>query len=1191
MPDGSLLRTDAHTRAYVKLADGTHIALDRSTKLALVGSGGRQARLEKGAIVADVAHIDGQTASFAVPHGSVRVLGTKFSLRADDRSSAVAVSRGSVELSDNDGRKVSVRAGEEGRLFEKLPPYVSAAPGMAEALAWSESATAEPDPERVEVRGLGELSARKPGSDKEIDHAVSLSSHSVKVRIAGSVARTEVDETFTNNTNKVLEGIYRFPLPPDAKIERLALEVNGKMEEGAFVDRDRAAAIWRGAIVNAAPQMRQRIHDEIVWVPGPWHDPALLEWQRGGRFELKIYPIPKKGSRRVVLAYTQVVKPTGGVRRYTYPLAYDPGGSTRIGQFKVDVEVRGNDTGFGVRARGYELSHASTGRVDRLTMSADNFVPSGDLGVEYALPDRDKELSAWAYQPSASDNAAKKGAKDNDDEADDTSSYVAIALRPRLPRAASGERHRVLSFVVDSSRSMFGERYRRATALTARVLRELDPRDRFTVLACDTTCRVMPGGLREPSAQSAGEARRFLESVTPEGGSDPTAAVKSARKAASDANARELKVVYIGDGTPTVGAIRPAYITGEVEDALPAGRGSVTAVAIGADADSDSLQAMARAGAGVVVPYAPGQSTAEAAYAVLGATYGATLSDVKVKLPDGLVAVAPRKLDTIPAGGESFVVARMTKRQLSGSIELTGKVGKQPFEQRYPLHVSASRAKGNAFVPRLYAALRIGDLERASTPSAKKEAIHLSSEFNVASRYTSLLALESKTMFRAFGLDQSSSSVQWTGEDEAEGTASSGELALDDADDEAASGALDFKAKKSAGPLAMGGAGIGHVAARRHRAMHRPAAKPAPRPDTLNPFGDSASSETTPPNSTKAPASQAFEPPPPHRWAERRRMVPMRRVWQRHGSVTTERIAPKAASMTAIADAERAFDDNKNSRSAVKKLYTLYELAGQVDRAGSLAELWSKKDPLDPGALTARADMAAERGDRAQAIRVLGSVVDVRPGDVASQKRLARLERWAGHPELGCRFSLAIAQLHAKSAKLLAEAVRCGRATGDSRTADAMLAAADDATEKRAQALLDKPATDLDSLRGDLKLEATWSGDNADLDLALLHPDGDRVSWLGAPTRSVITARDVKSTHGEGLALRGAKPGEYVIELTRVSGSGPVHGQVVVSVAGTTRTLHFVLDGKRKSLGIARVAMRSRLVPLGSSWRGRRPVF
>jgi hypothetical protein len=202
----------------------------------------------------------------------------------------------------------------------------------------------------------------------------------------------------------------------------------------------------------------------------------------------------------------------------------------------------------------------------------------------------------------------------------------------------------------------------------------------------------------------------------------------------------------------------------------------------------------------------------------------------------------------------------------------------------------------------------------------------------------------------------------------------------------------------------------------------------------------------------------------------------------------------------------------------------LYALAGDVDKARPLAERWSQKEPLDPEGLTARADLAARSGDRELAIRILGSVGDVRPDDIKSQKRLARLHRWAGRPKVSCRHSIAIAQLRTKDSKLLAEAVRCGRQTGESYMVDDMLSAAEDKVRKAAEALIAKSKDDEDKLRGDLKLEATWSSGGHDLDLALLHPDGRRVSWLGAPTRSVITATDVQSESREGLALRAAAP-------------------------------------------------------------------
>ena len=382
---GSLLRTDQRTRVHLELSDGTRIALDRATEMTLGERAGRMASLRSGAVVADVAHLEaGPDAQFDLPHGKVEVLGTKFTLTATDGRSAVEVVRGSVRLSSAGGDSAIVRAGEEGTVAKGGSPTVLPSSTLGESLAWSERTDVEDGPDDALVRGLGELRARKPGSKGELDQAVRLTKHDVKVRISGQIARTEIDETFANDTGDVLEGIYRFPLPPDAQIERLALEVDGHLEEGAFVDKERAAAIWRGVIQAAAPKS-PKPREEIIWVPGPWRDPALLEWQRGGRFELRIYPIPAKGSRRVILAYTQKVPRSGGVRKYTYPLSYDPSGSTRVEQFDMDVQVRGHDKSFGVRSRGYEFESGGAEDAKQLTMRAKSFVPSGDITLEYAM--------------------------------------------------------------------------------------------------------------------------------------------------------------------------------------------------------------------------------------------------------------------------------------------------------------------------------------------------------------------------------------------------------------------------------------------------------------------------------------------------------------------------------------------------------------------------------------------------------------------------------------------------------------------------------------------------------------------------------------------------------------------------------------------------------------------------------------
>lgn len=1192
LPSGSTLRTDGQSRAIVDLEDGTRLSLDRGSELLLDATFPRRARLSRGALVADVPELGQSRAWIDLSRGFVESEGGRLSITADQDRALVEVARGAARLVDERERGVGIHAGESGRLEDEGPPTVAAGGFFGSTFRWSERAFS--GKAEAEIVGLGELRAKKPGEGQERKGAVSLASHSTRVRIVGGFARTEIEEEFANGTDDVLEGIFRFPLPPDAQIERLALDVDGKLTEGAFVDRDRASAIWRGAIVNAGE--KKPVQEEIVWVPGPWRDPALLEWQRGGRFELRIYPIPKHGSRKVILAYTEVVPPSGGTRRYVYPLPVDPSGSTRVGRFDVDVEIRGQDPKVGVRARGYELREESLPDGARhLHLSANGFVPSGDLSLEYAASGQDGAVSAWAYQPGPDETAGIPGSP-----VDASAPYVALAVRPRLPRSSEASPRR-FAVIVDSSRSMFGERYRRAALVATRFVRELDPRDGVRVLACDSSCRELDGV--RGGGEGAGRATEaFLSSITPEGGSDVTGAI---RRAAATLDTRDGggRIVYVGDGTPTIGAVSPALVRKEVEGAVPRELGTVTTVAVGADADTGTLGTLAEAGGGVLVPYAPGESAADAVYQVMGATYGDTLSEVRIDVPEGFVDLAPRRLSALTSGREVIVTGRLTRPSVEGTVVVHGRVGARPFEERYPIKIEATTAKGNAFVPRLWAAARIADLEQETMAESRTQAVALSGKFHVASRFTSLLVLESEAMFRAFGLSRDDKLAQWTGDSDASSTSSEEEgktAEADDVGDAYETGARD-KAEAPGSAVARAASGGGapspepsKAAAPRAKKAYSMAAdlaapaqaeQAAPAPAPMSPPRSAATA--APPlvqrrdyvlsqDGARGPliVEPPLVPPPPMR-----RMIPMRKVWERQGRIVTPATTPSGATPDAILVAQREMESGDLRRDVVKKLYTLLFASGDIERASEVAERWSTKDPLDPDALTARADVAAARGDRDLSIRILGSVVDVRPGDFKAQWRLSRLHRWAGRAELGCRHSMAIAQIRATDGKSLAEAIRCSRDLGWSSVASDLRSLASDTARASADALLGQRADDPASLSGDFRLEATWDGGD-DLDLAMVHSDG-RISWLGAPTRAVIGARDVESSSREALSLRGASPGDYVIEITRPRGhSGTVRGTVDISVPGERRSVPFVLDGSWTRIALVKMWMKSKLVPL-----------
>ncbi|MCA9605702.1 MAG: FecR domain-containing protein, partial [Myxococcales bacterium] len=271
---GSMVRTDDRTRARVTLSDGSYVVLDHATRLELRGDAPRGFRLTEGNLVADIAHLeDGPNATFETTTGGIEVLGTKFELSATSDLTSVRVSRGVVSVHGADGEAREVNAGEEGVVQAGTAPTVTPYTELARSMAWSElgSASAQGDEEAAAedadtLAGIGSLRARRPGERQEQERPLHLARHSVRVRIVGNVARTEIEEVFRNDDDATLEGVYRFPLPPDAQIASLSLDVDGRMEQGSFVERDRAAAIWRGVIRNATPVRQRQNDEEFIWV-------------------------------------------------------------------------------------------------------------------------------------------------------------------------------------------------------------------------------------------------------------------------------------------------------------------------------------------------------------------------------------------------------------------------------------------------------------------------------------------------------------------------------------------------------------------------------------------------------------------------------------------------------------------------------------------------------------------------------------------------------------------------------------------------------------------------------------------------------------------------------------------------------------------------------------------------------------
>ncbi|MBI5486637.1 MAG: FecR domain-containing protein [Deltaproteobacteria bacterium] len=1183
LPAGATVTTDARTLATLTMSDGTTLSLDRATSLTFDLDDEDLLRVGSGQVLADVIPREAGRPRLrvALPTGELSVLGTKFSVRAEDDESRVDVARGVVEVRGGSGEPVRAAAGQEAVIPREGVPIVAQVRDLSAVLAWADDL----DEGEKAPRGLGSLSANPPGRP-ERQRDLDLASHKVTVRIQGPVARTEVEEVFQNDTGERLEGVYKFPLPPGASIARLALEVNGKLEEGAFVESERATRIWRGVIRHATPQPVRRPHEEYIWVPGPWRDPALLQWQKGNEFELRIFPIEPHASRRVIIAYTEVLRPVGTHRRYVYPLPFDEGGSTKSGEFSFDARIGGADEGTKVRSLGYDVAVTVKDGAPEATFSKSDFAPTGDLVLDYALPAKEAGLSAVTYkagEEEASGRADERTSGRADEEGGDAAGYVLLTIRPDLPIKGDPKPRDVL-YVIDSSYSAFGDRYQWQVKLVRSMIEQMDHRDRFQVLACDLDCTALWDSFQEPTARNAEEASTRLGRIEPGQATDVGAAFAAAaremRERGSGAGERDARIVYLGDGVASAGELDAGRLAVEALGELEGASVRVSTIGTGAEADELVLSTLARRGGGSYFAFTPGRSVRSLALAALSAQYGAALEDAQLSLPAGLSEAQPRDLPAVRAGDELIVVARMDDH-VQGEVVLKGKVGGEDYEQRYPIDLEVTSAKGNSFVPRLWAEAKIADLTLADAEANKDKIVELSQEHRALSRFTSLLVLESEAMYEAYDIDRPELAEDWTGEEAIAEQSFGGAVehslaagASGGGGDEGEMDALD---------------GAGRAGGRTARASGPAPAAPAVGTIVLD--AGTPLERRVPDTGADRERARAEEMPAPRSGGQW-----MRRTWQRRATIEGP-VSVRNWEERRLEELKTALEEKPDSRDRTKALYLALSRAGKIEEALDLAETWWAKDRLDPEALERMALSEQSLGHGGRALRLLGSMADLRPRDVELQKRLAGAYEAAGEYSDACAHRRAVASIVPDDAEAAKAAYRCLSWLGRSEKADSLIERfGNEMTRSRLRSQLDTSEPVAPDVRGDLRIEASWD-ESADLDLVLVHPDGRRSSWTGGVTGTMAKYAD--DDRRENLGFRRLQTGLYRIEIVRHGAAKAVdepdeasdeegeraverssgravtaedvRGEVTIRAMGTTRRLSFSLGDDDVRVPVASV--------------------
>lgn len=206
------------------------------------------------------------------------------------------------------------------------------------------------------------LEIKNPG-----EKAVVLDTMSVNVEINGDISVTTYDMTFYNPNTRILEGEFSFPLQEGQKVTRYALDVNGKLREGVAAEKEKARTAYENTI-------RQKI------------DPGIIEKTAGNNYKTRIYPIPSNGYKRVVIAYTEVLKNKNGSLDYFLPLNY----SQKVNNFSLEIKMLKQESrpNWIEKIDRLEFDKMESGYYAKTSLK--NYTPDKNVRISLPLDKKDK---------------------------------------------------------------------------------------------------------------------------------------------------------------------------------------------------------------------------------------------------------------------------------------------------------------------------------------------------------------------------------------------------------------------------------------------------------------------------------------------------------------------------------------------------------------------------------------------------------------------------------------------------------------------------------------------------------------------------------------------------------------------------------------------------------------------------------
>jgi len=580
----------------------------------------------------------------------------------------------------------------------------------------------------------------------------------MSLQVNGLIAIVNVKQHFKNTGRQMMEGIYVFPLPEDAAVNKMRIQIGDRIIEGEIKEKQAAKAIYKQArvngqhaslveqerpnmftnsIANIAPD--EEIIVEITYLQNINYDQCAFSL----RFPMTITPryIPGKiltsqlGEQALAInqgnGWAMNTDQVADARRITPPIipaATD--NEQTMNPIQISASIDMSMPLESITSPYHSLDISQTDHQYHIVLKPEVVSMDRDFVLKWT-PVLGQEPQAALFSEHKTNQEKSNDDKLQQDSKNDN--YLMLMLMPPQLLADENRLPREMIFIIDTSGSMGGTSIRQAKESLSFALTRLSEQDKFNIVEFNSQTSTLFSQSTSADKNNIRHALNFVAGLNAGGGTEMAPALMTALKdKIPDGYLRQ--VVFMTDGSVGNEKMLFTIIHEHLKDAR------LFTIGIGSAPNSYFMNKAAQFGRGTFTYIGSVSEVQQKMSRLFHQLESPVISHLTISWPQKS-EVYPKRIPDLYMGEPLIVTAKVP--ELKGELIIEGQTQQGVWRRTMQLTQSMQdNGVGTVWARNKISALMDKQIQGSSEQQIKPQIIKLALKHQLLSKYTSFIAVD-----------------------------------------------------------------------------------------------------------------------------------------------------------------------------------------------------------------------------------------------------------------------------------------------------------------------------------------------------------------------------------------------------------------------------------------------------------------